>query len=77
MRMWGVLKAGRDAATPLVSNTSYGYITSSIPTETFVWVTTSGVVQGEAAVVGPVPPAAIATLDFTAKNSGSAEGCAL
>ena len=60
----GVLKAGRDAATPVVSNTSYGYITSSVPTDRFVWVTTSGVVQGEAAVPPGPGPAAARTLDF-------------
>ena len=59
----GVLKAGRDLSTPLVSNTSYGYITTAVPSGTFVWVSTSGLIQGEAATGGA---GNIATLDFTA-----------
>ena len=58
----GVLKAGRDAAVPAVSNASYGYITTAIPSGTFVWVATSGAVQGEAATGGA---GNIATLGFT------------
>lgn len=68
----GVLKAGRGPASPAAvapSDTSYAYMKTSVPSGTFVWVTTSGVIEGQAAVAGP-HLAAPATCDFTGWNYG-------
>ena len=69
----GILKAGRGPITPAAaapSDISFGYMTTSIPSGTFVWVTTSGIIQGHAAVAGPNPIASPATCSFAGYNLG-------